>query len=95
MPKLFEKDENGLLHEVPADQADALRATRRFTHSATTIEILFTEEEEAARNAEEQAAQQAADAAVAERAASASRRQAVAMRLGLSEDDMKDLGLGD
>lgn len=93
MTKLFEKDANGLLHEVPTDQADALRASRRFTHCVTAIEILFTAEEEAARDADEQAAQQAAEAAAEEREARTSRRQAVARRLGLSADDLKDLGL--
>lgn len=94
MIKLFEKDAAGLLHEVHADQADALRASRRITHLVIgAIDVLFTSEEEAQRDAEEQAAQRAAQDEAAKKSALKARRQAVAGRLGLSADDMKDLGL--
>lgn len=53
--RLFEKDRTGLLVEVDPSKADVERATRRFGSMSVTIDVLFTPEEEAARDAEEAA----------------------------------------
>jgi hypothetical protein len=94
MNKLFEKDAAGLLHEVPADQADALRATRRITHLVIgAIDVLFTPEEEAARDAEVQADQEAETARAAARAELKTRRQAALAKLGLTDEEFAALGI--
>ena len=52
MRKLFEKGADGLLVEVPENS----RGDRRITTTSLIADILFTAEEEAAREAEEQVA---------------------------------------
>lgn len=94
MNKLFERDSSGLLHEVPADQADALRATRRITHLVIgAIDVLFTPEEEAARDAEEQEVQRAEAVRAAAQAEMKTRRQAALAKLGLTDEELAALGI--
>ena len=54
--RLFEKTPAGLLVEVDPAEADAARAGRRISAMHLPIEVLWTAEEEAARDAEETAA---------------------------------------
>lgn len=90
--RLFEKL-NGLLVEIDPSQADARRAGKRISHVNLSIDILFTDEEEASANAEE-----AANAAAQQQAAADLQvKQAAAAlkldKLGLTVDDLKALGL--
>lgn len=68
--KLFEKDASGLLHEVPAAEADARRSIGTISCVSLQIDVLWTDKEIqdreakiAARAAEEQVRQETQQAA--------------------------------
>lgn len=95
--RLFEKDANGLLTEVPASEADVRRGGRRWSHVVIPIDVLWTEEEAAAHDAEEtarreaeEAKRQAGAAAEAEKAERAKAARGKLDALGISADDLKD-----
>jgi hypothetical protein len=93
---IFERDADGLLHQVPADTVPG----RRFHLVYRAIGVLFSAEEEAARDAEEA---QAAAAAVAEQEAAERAAAAEASltiqerlaRLGVGFDELRDAILGE
>lgn len=94
MVRLFEKNSKGLLVEVDPAEAEAKRAGRTVSHMNLTAEVLWTPEEEAAREAEKQEA----SAQLLARETAANRksevRQAALTKiqaLGLSEDELKAL----
>lgn len=66
--KLFEKI-GGLLVEVPPTEAEAQRASRRVSSVSLVIDVLWTPEEETARDAEEAAYEAQRIAAAEEEAA--------------------------
>lgn len=93
--KLFEKTENGLLVEVPPAKAAMRRDGRRVSSVSFVAEVLWTAEEEAARDAEELAAQQAAHEQAQQREVSAkeqaARMAALREKLGLTDQELSDL----
>lgn len=80
--RLFEKNADGSLVEVPAKDAEAARVARRFSHTNLAADILFTAEEEAARDAEEAAIVAAQNATEQEQADVAANKQAAIQKLG-------------
>ena len=90
--RLFEKTDTGLLVEVDPTSADKRRDGRRVSRAELSVDVLWTAEEDAARDAEEAAA---AEAKVADAAATQARAEARAVavaklqQLGISEDDIK------
>jgi flagellar biosynthesis/type III secretory pathway protein FliH len=74
--RVFEKDANGLLHQVHPKSADAVRAGRRHSSMSVVVDVLFTPEEEAAREAEEAAAEKAMQQAAADAAQAKAARDA-------------------
>lgn len=76
--RLFEKDTHGLLHEVPPAAADAARAGRRCSHVVLGVDVLWTAEEEAARDAEEAEARREQEEAAARERAEREREEAEA-----------------
>jgi hypothetical protein len=101
---VFEKDADGLLHEVPPARVETVMAGRRKSQRTMTCLVLFTPQEEAERDAADAAAraeieavaQQAArDAAAqdeAERARIAARTPEEKLAaLGLTREDLKAL----
>jgi hypothetical protein len=85
---LFQRDADGLLHQVPPDQADAMRAQRECSHVNLVIDVLWTDEEVQQRKDEEamtQAAIVAAQEAAAQRVADVN---AKLERLGLTAVDV-------
>jgi hypothetical protein len=93
MTKLFEKDDAGLLREIAADKADALRASRRFSHVVIgAIDVLWTDEEEAAAVADEETQRAKREARAAEAATKADQRAKVVSKLealGITAEDLK------
>ena len=81
---LFERDENGLLHQVPPASAEATRAGRRVSTVQTVVAVLWTAAEEAARHAEEAAAAAALPPPVPTPADKLA-------RVGLTVDELKSL----
>lgn len=96
--RLFEKNVFGNLLEVPPEEADARRAGRSVSRVHLAIDVLWTAEEEAARQAAEEAykaaelAHQAERQAIAERKA-AERSSAIdkLAQLGLTADEIEAL----
>jgi DNA-directed RNA polymerase specialized sigma24 family protein len=96
MTLLFAKNADGMLHQVPPELEEASRAGRRFRHVVLSgIDVLFTAEEEAQRDAEEEAARLAAEEhelALREEAKKIQQAREQAFRklekLGLSPDDI-------
>lgn len=84
---------NGLLVEVDPAEADARRVGRRVSRRSIIADVLWTSEEEAARDAEE-AAVEAARVKANEEASARAARKAEAIgklaALGLTVDDIKD-----
>jgi len=92
--RLFEKNADGCLYEVPQSDAEKMRSGRSVSRVMTEIDVLWTAEEEAAREAEELAAQEAAAAsAEAARQKSVARDVALAklQQLGISQGDVTAL----
>ena len=93
MTKLFKKDEAGLLHEVAANKADTLRASRRLSHVAIgAIEVLWTDEEEAAALVDEELRRAKREARAAEAAAKTEQRAKVIEKLealGITAEELK------
>lgn len=87
MNKLFEKTPGGLLVEV----GQAARATRRFSTVVITIDILFTAEEEAARDAEEDQAAITTDRVRQDVGQRLQAAQAKLDKLGLTRHDLRTL----
>lgn len=92
--RLFEVDANGLLHEVPPDQAAQRRAERDCSHVNIVIDVLLTDAELAQRQADAAAA--ASAAAAAQKAASnRAAERIVALdklaQLGLTAEDVDAL----
>lgn len=88
---LFQRDADGLLHQVPPDQADAMRAQRECSHVNLVIDVLWTDEEVQQRKDEEamtQAAIATAQEAAAERVATLN---AKLEKLGLTPADVATL----
>ncbi len=92
---LFEKDERGLLHQVPPEDAEERRRGRLVSHVNVGIDVLWTAEEEAQRQAEV-----AAREAEAERLRQANeqlqeqrlqRKAEIAGRIGLTTDELRAL----
>jgi len=92
MTRLFEKID-GLLVEVPHAEADKRREGRRHRGMSFVAEVLFTPEEEAARDAEEARAAQEREQRGKDEAAARARR-AIALAkleaLGISAEDLRD-----
>lgn len=88
--RLFEKTTDGLLVEVAPEQAIHRRATGTISRVSLEIDVLWTAEEEAARNAEEQAVQEAERSKDAERRARRAAVLAKLQALGLTADELKD-----
>lgn len=91
--RLFEKM-RGLLVEVATEKANALRASHRVSRLIVEIDVLWTAEEEAARDAEEAAAKEAEGQRAADEAAQSERRTAALAKLsalGLSAEDFEAL----
>lgn len=90
MNRIFDKTPDGLLIETSEDA----RKGRRFSTVNTAIDILWTAEEEAARDAEEKAAEEAraADVEIARQKAAA-RDVALSklQQLGISQEDLAAL----
>jgi hypothetical protein len=93
--KLFEKDERGLLREVAPEEADRLRQGRSFSHVSLVIDVLWTAEEEAEREAEVAAREAEEERRRVERDKAdrlrGKRRAEIAGRLGLSSEDLAEL----
>jgi hypothetical protein len=93
MTKLFERDDAGLLHEVAADRVEDLRAGRRVSHVVIgAIEVLWTDEEEAAAFADEEARRVKQEARAAAATAKAEQRAKVVSKLealGITADELK------
>jgi hypothetical protein len=86
--RFFEKDANGRLTEVDPEKVDA---ERRFASASLLCNILFTPDEEAARDAEEAQAQlddaqKAADKQVDDAAKTAAMQKLAA--LGITAEDL-------
>lgn len=89
--RLFEKLEDGRLAEVPADRADQAREGRPVSRVMIPIDVLWTDEEIAERDARREAE---LGARADERKASHDREQrraAIAGRLGLTMDELGEL----
>ncbi len=94
--RLFDKI-GGLLMEVNPDLVDEARKGRRASRTLMEVDILWTPEEEAQRDAEEaEAAAEKVKAAEAARGRQAARQASLAklQALGLSEDDIKAILAG-
>lgn len=96
MTRLFEKVD-GLLVEVHPDKAEEARKGRRVSRIvACEMDVLFTAEEEAARDAEEAATAEAAAKAEASQQEAEKRRAVAAAKLealGLTLEDIAALRL--
>lgn len=89
--RLFEKTSDGLLVEVHPGQAEQARAARRHSRVLLPVDVLWTAEEEEARDVEETAAQLAKAARAEADAAAAIRKQVVLKKLanlGLTQEDL-------
>lgn len=88
---LFERNADGLLIEV-ADTEDR-RKGRHVSRAIFEADILFTPEEEAARDAEEAKAEQKREQRTRDDAATSARRAAALAKfaqLGITDEDLKD-----
>lgn len=99
MIKLFERDADGLLHQVSPDEAEARRAGRAVSSVHLVIEVLWTDEEQAEYDArqslhlqhmQDQARQREENEVLAR--LQAADRQAVRLR---AVEKLKTLGLDD
>lgn len=95
---LFEKDAHGLLHQVSPEMADEARQGRRCSQVCLAIDVLWTQQEEAARNAEEaEAARLAAEQAAAQaqladvKANKVRQVETKLSKLGLTVEDLRNL----
>jgi hypothetical protein len=91
--RLFEKAPDGLLVEVSSAMAAAARAGRRFSSMSVVVDVLWTPEEEATRDAEEAAAAEATQERLRGLAMAEKRRADALARLearGISAEDLKD-----
>jgi hypothetical protein len=88
--RLFEKV-GGLLVEVPPEEAEARRAGRMVSHVFIGINVLWTAEEEAQREAEMAAEREKQKAAADALEAKAQRKAEIAGRLGLTSDELKEI----
>lgn len=96
--RLFEKTDKGLLAEVPPEQADERRRGRRVSRVTNAeYDLLWTAEEEAAREAEmaaDEAARAAEQLADARATAAREERQAVLAAklqpLGITLDELRE-----
>lgn len=88
--RLFAKGENGLLSEIQQADGDAARIGRRISRVSLAIDVLWTAEEEAARDAEEAA--QAAERNRRQSENNTKREQALSKLsgLGLTPEDIKN-----
>jgi hypothetical protein len=93
MMRVFEKAADGLLIEVAPSAADERREGRRVSRLSLEIDVLWTADEEAARDAEE-AAEVTKRSRHAEAAAAAEKRRIAAIAkleaLGISADELRD-----
>jgi hypothetical protein len=90
--RLFEKIDD-LLVEVSPDAADDAREGRRFSSVSIVIDVLWTADEEAARDAEEAAAAEDAQQRLRGLEMAQERQERARARLqarGISADDLKD-----
>jgi aminopeptidase N len=90
--RLFEKV-GGLLVEVSPDAADDAREGRRFSSVSIVIDVLWTADEEAARDAEEAAAAEDVQQRLRGIEMAQERQERARARLqarGISADDLKD-----
>lgn len=90
--RLFEKV-NGLLVEVPPEEAAKQREDRRVSHVSLAVDVLWTREEEAARDAEEAEFARKNEEAAVEAEIVEERRQAARRKLaelGITPEDIKD-----
>jgi hypothetical protein len=90
--RLFEKIDD-LLVEVSPDAADDAREGRRFSSVSIVIDVLWTADEEAARDAEESAADEAEQERLRGVAVAERRKADAQARLrarGIDADDLKD-----
>jgi hypothetical protein len=91
--RLFEKTPAGLLVEVAPDQADATRAGRLVSRVSLEIEVLWTADEQARREAEEQEEATRIARGAAEQQAASERKAAALAKLealGISPAELKD-----
>jgi hypothetical protein len=96
--RLFEKDANGLLHEVDPDEADARRMAGTTSRVSLQIDVLWTAEELAQRAQDEAAALAARQQAIearqqveAEKAAARQKAEVKLAALGLTPDEVAAL----
>lgn len=96
--RLFEKTPDGLLVELPPEQAEAVRRGRMVSRMAFEADVLWTPEEQAAREAEEAATLKAREtrtreraAVLAERMAQADAAKAKLEAMGLTVDELRAL----
>jgi hypothetical protein len=92
--RLFEKLPDGRLSEVRADQAAALRGQRPFSVVSMVADVLWTPEEEAARDAEEAADEERRKIEQDAANSRAKRKQSALEKLaalGLSPEDVEAL----
>jgi hypothetical protein len=93
--RLFEKNVDGLLVEVPWKQVAAKKQGRRVSSVSFVAEVLWTAEEEAVRDAEEAAAQLAASerqrTAEVQTKERAAQRAAIQAKLGLTDEEISYL----
>jgi hypothetical protein len=89
---LFQRDADGLLHQIASDEAAQLRAQETpVTHINLVIELLIPAEELEARAAEEKANREKAEAAALARKAQRDAALAKMQSLGLTEQDLAAL----
>jgi hypothetical protein len=96
--RLFEKDANGLLHEVDPSEAEARRMDGTTSRVSLQVDVLWTAEELEQRDQQAAAAlaarQQATEArqqAEAEKAAARQKAEAKLAALGLTPDEVAAL----
>jgi hypothetical protein len=89
---LFQRDSDGLLHQIADDEAERLRAQEApVTHVNLVIDLLIPPEELEARAAEEKAHEEARLEAETMRKAQRDGAVAKLQKLGLTEQDLAAL----
>lgn len=91
--KLFEKMADGLLMQVPDDRAEQRRANTPVSRVVMEADVLWSDEEIAARQAEEQQFAATQTAQIAEAKERQERRASALAKLealGITADDLKD-----
>jgi len=94
MTRLFEKTLSGLLVEIDPAQSDDARKNRRVSHMNISIDVLWTADEEAERDAEEAAVKLAEQEAAETKAKADSHRSSGLAKLsaiGLSDAEIAAL----